>query len=80
VVYFNRFGDFSLNLEVIYWYRNTDWKAYTKVFQALNLELKERFDAEGLNFAFPTQTLYMNPIVTGAPTTAAPSDTPPTTR
>jgi small-conductance mechanosensitive channel len=27
--------------------------------QELNLKVKERFDAEGINFAFPSQTLYV---------------------
>jgi small-conductance mechanosensitive channel len=27
----------------------------------MNLALKERFDQEGINFAFPTQTLYVKP-------------------
>ena len=26
--------------------------------QAFNLEIKARFDAEGLSFAFPSQTVY----------------------
>ncbi|HAB14877.1 MAG TPA: hypothetical protein DCE44_00350, partial [Verrucomicrobiales bacterium] len=59
VVHFNRFGDFALNIDVVYWCRLTDWKEFTRVFQALNLELKARFDAEGLSFAFPTQTVQL---------------------
>ena len=27
--------------------------------QALNLQIKERFDAEKIEFAFPTQTVYL---------------------
>ena len=27
--------------------------------QELNLKVKERFDAEGISFAYPTQTLYV---------------------
>jgi len=34
----------------------TDWKEYCRILQSLNLQIKERFDAEGLSFAFPTQT------------------------
>jgi MscS family membrane protein len=32
---------------------------YLGGIQEMNLSLKERFDAEGINFAFPTQTLYV---------------------
>lgn len=67
IVYFGRFGDFSLYIDVVYWCRQTDWRQYTKTLQAINLRLKERFDAEGLKFAFPTQTLFMNPIPEGPP-------------
>jgi small-conductance mechanosensitive channel len=28
-------------------------------FQKLNLELKRRFDAESISFAFPSQTVYL---------------------
>jgi small-conductance mechanosensitive channel len=29
------------------------------IHQAINLRLRERFDAEGIEFAFPTQTLFV---------------------
>ena len=82
VVYFNKFGDFSLNLEVIYWCKLTDWRLFTKVLQGLNLELKERFDAEGLSFAFPSQTLYLEDATPAKEATATPptSNQGPTTR
>jgi MscS family membrane protein len=59
VVHFNRFGDFALNLDVVWWCRTTDWKEYTGHFQELNLTIKERFDAAGFDFAFPTQTVHV---------------------
>lgn len=34
-------------------------KDYLQHFQLLNLELKRRFDAEQINFAFPSQTVYL---------------------
>ncbi|MFN0066191.1 MAG: mechanosensitive ion channel family protein [Limisphaerales bacterium] len=59
VVHFNRFGDFALNLDVVWWCRTTDWKEYTRHFQELNLAIKERFDVAGFDFAFPTQTVHV---------------------
>lgn len=59
VVHFNRFGDFALNLDVVWWCRTTDWKEYTRHFQELNLAIKERFDDAGFDFAFPTQTVHV---------------------
>jgi MscS family membrane protein len=55
---FNKFGDFALNIQVIHWWANTDYQTYLAGMQDLNLAIKRRFDAEGISFAFPTQTLY----------------------
>lgn len=56
---FNKFGAFSLDITVIHWWNDTDYKAYLDGMQEMNLEIKRRFDEVNLNFAFPTQTLYM---------------------
>jgi len=58
-VHFNRFGDFNLNINVAWVCATTDWNEYTSVLQELNLRVKERFDAEKLDFAFPTQTVHL---------------------
>jgi len=55
-VYFNRFLDSALNVNVVFVCGTTDWKEYCRILQSLNLQIKQRFDAEGLSFAFPTQT------------------------
>lgn len=59
IIHFNKFADFYLNIDILYWCKTTDWREYTAILQELNLAIKERFDAEGLSFAFPTQTLYL---------------------
>ncbi|MDB6109873.1 MAG: MscS Mechanosensitive ion channel [Pedosphaera sp.] len=59
VVSFNKFGDSALNLLVVHWWGSVDHKAYLAGMQELNLNIKQRFDAEGINFAFPSQTLYL---------------------
>lgn len=59
IVHFGKFADFSLNLDVLWWCRTTDWKEYTRHLQELNLTIKERFDAAGFDFAFPTQTVHV---------------------
>jgi MscS family membrane protein len=56
-VAFNRYDASSLNLEVIHICKTTDWPEYRTALEELNLSVKERFDAEGLEFAFPTQTV-----------------------
>ena len=59
IVSFNKFADCSLNILVVHWYESTDYKEYLAGMQVLNLKIKERFDADGISFAFPTQTLYV---------------------
>ena len=56
---FNTFESSSLNILVVHWWNSTDYKEYLLGFQQLNLELKRRFDAEGISFAFPSQTVYV---------------------
>jgi MscS family membrane protein len=56
---FNKFENSSLNIMVIHWWNSTDFKEYLAGMQSLNLELKRRFDNEGISFAFPSQTLYL---------------------
>jgi MscS family membrane protein len=58
-VTFRGFGDFSLNLEVVHFYNSTDWRQYLKGLEGLNLRVKEAFDREGIDFAFPTQTIHL---------------------
>ena len=59
VVGFNRFSDSALNIQVVHWWKGTNNKEYLAGMQDLNLEIKERFDAEKINFAFPSSTVYL---------------------
>lgn len=70
-VSFNKYGDFALNLQVIHWWNNTNYQAYLQGIEAMNLQLKERFDAAGLSFAFPTQTIYVKSDAGNSPPPAA---------
>jgi MscS family membrane protein len=58
-VTFNRFDASSLNIEVVLVVDTTDWNLFTSTLEELNLLVKERFDAERLEFAYPTQTLFL---------------------
>jgi MscS family membrane protein len=59
IVSFNQFADSSLNLLVVHWWNSLDHRAYLDGMQAMNLAIKERFDAEGIGFAFPSRTVYL---------------------
>ena len=56
LVAFNAFGDFAMNLLLIYYIKkNAD---ILEAQTAVNMAILERFNAAKLEFAFPTQTLY----------------------
>lgn len=49
----------SLDFEVVYYVLSPDFNVYMDRQQAINLEIFGRFEAEGIEFAYPTQTLYL---------------------
>jgi MscS family membrane protein len=58
-VYFSDFNDWSLNIYMSYWVKPADYWLYHEVNERVNLEMMKRFEAEKIEFAFPTQTLYV---------------------
>ena len=59
-VHFKEFGDFSLNFAVVYYVNTGGYAEYMDTQQRINLDLKERFEKEGIEFAYPTQTIFVN--------------------
>lgn len=57
--HFKSFGDSSLDFEVVYYMITPDFNAYMDKQQAINLDIFERFENEQIEFAFPTQTLFI---------------------
>ena len=58
-VYFSDFNDCSLNIYMSYWVKPPDYWLYHEVNERINLEIMKRFETENIEFAFPTQTLYV---------------------
>lgn len=58
-VYFSDFNDCSLNIYMCYWVKPADYWRWLEVNEKINFEILKRFDAEKIEFAFPTQTLYV---------------------
>jgi MscS family membrane protein len=48
---FNQFTGANLNIMVVHWWKGTDHQEYLAGLQAMNLAVKERFEAEGIGFA-----------------------------
>ncbi len=57
--HFTSFGDFSLDFEFVYYVMVPDYASYRDAQQAINLAILRRFEADGIEFAYPTQTLFV---------------------
>lgn len=58
-VHFKEFGDSQLRFEVAYYVETGDYNRYMDIQQDINLSLKGQFEKEGIEFAYPTQTLII---------------------
>ncbi len=56
IIGFNAFGDFSMNILFIYYIKKGEDIMQTQT--AINMAVLKQFNQAGLDFAFPTQTLY----------------------
>lgn len=57
--HFASYGDFSLNFEFVYYVTGADYNKYMDIQQAINLAIFESFEKEKIEFAYPTQTLFV---------------------
>jgi small-conductance mechanosensitive channel len=57
--HFSSYGDFSLNFEVVYYVLSRDYNKYMDIQQEINFRIKEEFEKRGIEFAYPTQTLFL---------------------
>ena len=54
---FDKFNDYSLDIEVIYYVAEMDYGKYLAIKDKVNFEIKKQFEKEKINFAYPTQTI-----------------------
>ena len=57
--HFTEFADSSLNFELVYYIDTRDFTVALNEQQAINLGIMEAFAQEGIDFAFPSRTLYL---------------------
>ncbi len=57
--HFQRFGDYSLNFEIVYYVESSEYALYMNIQQAVNYEIFRRFNDAGIEFAYPTQKLFV---------------------
>jgi small-conductance mechanosensitive channel len=70
--HFKGYGAFSLDFESVYYVLTPDFNRYMDIQQAVNFELFERFHEAGIEFAYPTQTVFAR-VQGGTPTEASDS-------
>jgi len=58
-VHFRAFGDFSLNIEAVYFVLSPDYAVFMQIHQAVNMQILRTFRDAGIAFAFPTQTVHV---------------------
>lgn len=57
--HFKEIGDSALLFEIVYFLLDPDYNHYRDTQQAINLEIMRRFEAEGIDLAYPTQTVFL---------------------
>ena len=57
--HFQSFGDFALIFETVFYVLSPDYNVYMDLQQAINFRLMEEFEKAGIEFAYPTQQLFV---------------------
>ena len=58
-VHFREFGDSALLFEVVYFVKTREYLDYMNTQQEINFAIKEAFEKEKIEMAFPTQTIFL---------------------
>jgi len=61
-VHFTSFGDSALVFELVYHVESSDYADYLDIQQLFNFDLLAKFAESGIDFAYPTQTIYNKKI------------------
>jgi len=57
--HFSSYGDSSLNFEFVYYVESSKYVEYMDIQQSINLTIFEEFEKLGIEFAYPTQTIFI---------------------
>lgn len=58
-VHFKQFGSSSLDFECVYFVDSPDYNVYMDCQEKINLGIMQAFEKDGIEFAFPTQTIHL---------------------
>ena len=59
------YGDFSILYELVFYVLSREYGAYMDVQQRIFLDIHALFEREGIDFAFPTQTIHVGSVPKG---------------
>ena len=57
--HFAGFTEFALSFEAVYHVLVPEYQTYMDIQQEINLRILEQFEQEGIDFAYPTQTVQL---------------------
>ncbi|MFC2092014.1 mechanosensitive ion channel family protein [Elusimicrobiota bacterium] len=57
--HFQQFADFNLLFEIVYYVIGSDYNKYMDIQQEINLKIVSEFEQRNIEFAYPTQKLYL---------------------
>ncbi|HVT45842.1 MAG TPA: mechanosensitive ion channel family protein [Thermoanaerobaculia bacterium] len=57
--HFKGFGDSSLDFEIVFYVLAPEYGIYMDTQETINLEIMKYFEAEGIEFAYPTRTIHV---------------------
>ncbi len=60
--HFKKFSDYSLDFEIVYFVLGREYNQYMDIQQDINLAIKEIFEKEGIEFAYPTAVEYQKEL------------------
>ena len=62
MVYFDSFGDSSLNLFIYTFASTANWAKYLEVREAIHIKIMQIVEENGSSFAFPSQSVYVEQL------------------
>ena len=64
--HFMSYGEYSLDVETVYYVLSPDYNVYADIQQAINLSIHETFQREGIELALPARTSIVRNAAAGA--------------
>lgn len=72
--HFQGYGEFALTFETVYYVLSPDYNVYMDIQQAINLEIFRQFEDQDIQFAYPTQTVYLSRVQDNVVAESVPSN------